>query len=143
MNGCGKITISTKRMHSGDSASGLRACIRLWNLEITESAPHDSVAEYRLGRLEQENRAREHQQSEQRRQALTARDAQAHIRLDLNFPRPMTGREHFSRREKIIIKNEENGRPSWARILPDYKFDWSVTRDRDLSTPRSPKQSIG
>jgi len=76
----------------------------------------------------------EYHQTEQRRRERICAVPRPNLSVgDLNFPRPMAGRPPFNQRERAIIEHAESGRPSWARIIPDYKFDWSVTRDRDLA----------
>ena len=49
--------------------------------------------------------------------------------------RPMSGRNYFTEKEKKLLVLEESQRPSWARIEQSYKYDWVVTRDRDLAVP--------
>lgn len=54
-------------------------------------------------------------------------------RGNLQYSNPTMLQPIFSPHEKAIMVEEEKGRPTWARIRHDFKFDWSITRDRTLS----------
>ena len=101
-------------------------------------------------------------ETEERRKSIE-KTRQQFKPFQTSHPRQLTGRDHFHPSERHMLvsectydnrrlgqadatmpsltspwqANEESQRPSWARIVPDYKFDWSVTRDRDLSAPTS------
>lgn len=87
-------------------------------------------------RAERERRAEIERQQREKLQNLT-RQRPMITESIRTYPRrrPMSGRNHFTKKEQELLLLEESQRPSWARIEQNYKYDWVVTRDRDLAAP--------